>query len=74
MAKIVKSGVVRDFCQLNNLLEMFYNGAPDKILSKGIRKHKVEMIVPQISGKRFLSLLLLQFFTECIVNNTICIP
>ena len=69
VAKIMKSGIVRDFCQLNNLLEMLHNRTSDKIFSKCIRKHKVEMIVPQIAGKCFLGLLLLQFFAECILTS-----
>lgn len=29
VTKIVKPGIVRDFCPLNNLLEMLHNRAPD---------------------------------------------
>ena len=63
VAQIMKSGIIRDFCSLDDFLEMLYNSSPYKVFSKGISKHKIEMIVPLLAGNYFLGLLLLQFFS-----------
>ena len=69
VAQIMKSGIIRDFCPLDDFLEMLYNSSSDKVLSKGISKHKVKMIVPQLAGNLFLRLLFLQFLSKGIQNN-----
>ena len=63
VAQIMKSGIIRDFCPLDDFLEMLYNCSSDKVFSKSISKHKVKMIVPQLAGNLFLCLLLLKFLS-----------